>query len=282
MNGVHRTKYGNPAYAAHSRALTTALDATGRLSSPTLYCGTVRDGHLRRRQPIRERHRACPLRDILDLQSEHIGTLLSPTHLGPCPVSKQAVPLPWCSTTASADAQERLLLLQRQVAALGRGRRDFGACLASTLFNRSLMSVRDKITDAQKTTLHSNTPYITYVIHAGVSTSHGIADRVSDIVLQQTAEARHRYSEFESLRLNLVRLYPTLIIPPIPSKQTIGDYATKQAKAKEDAVMIARRKRMLQTFLNRIARHPILSNEHIFHRFLEGEVSWVGQVPVFC
>lgn len=38
--------------------------------------------------------------------------------------------------------------------------------------------------------------------------------------------------------------------------------------------MIARRKRMLQTFLNRIGRHPILSNEHVFHRFLDGEVSW--------
>lgn len=91
----------------------------------------------------------------------------------------------------------------------------------------------------------------------------------------QNAEARHRYSEFESLRLNLTKLYPTLIIPPIPSKQTIGDYAIKQAKAREDAALIARRKRMLQTFLNRIARHPILSNEHVFHRFLQGEVSWV-------
>ena len=50
--------------------------------------------------------------------------------------------------------------------------------------------------------------------------------------LVQTAEAQHRYSEFESLRNNLVRLYPTLIIPPIPSKQTLGDYAVKQAKAK--------------------------------------------------
>ena len=40
--------------------------------------------------------------------------------------------------------------------------------------------------------------------------------------------------------------------------------------------MIARRKRMLQTFLNRIASHPILSNEHVFHRFLDGEVSWVS------
>lgn len=93
----------------------------------------------------------------------------------------------------------------------------------------------------------------------------------------QNHEARHRYSEFESLRTHLVKLYPTLIIPPIPSKNTIGDYAVKQSKAKEDAVLIARRKRMLQTFLNRIARHPILSNERVFHRFLDGEVSWVGR-----
>ncbi|KAH9993693.1 hypothetical protein BJV74DRAFT_832657 [Russula compacta] len=112
------------------------------------------------------------------------------------------------------------------------------------------------ITDAQKTSENSTSPYITYVIRSG------------------TAEARHRYSEFESLRLNLTKLYPTLIIPPIPSKQTIGDYAIKQAKVREDVAMIARRKRMLQTFLNRIARHPIISNEHVFHRFLGGEVSW--------
>ena len=91
----------------------------------------------------------------------------------------------------------------------------------------------------------------------------------------QNATARHRYSEFESLRNGLTRLYPTLIIPPIPSKQSIGEYAIKQGKAKEDANMIARRRRMLQTFLNRISRHPILSNEHVFHRFLDGEVSWV-------
>lgn len=92
-------------------------------------------------------------------------------------------------------------------------------------------------------------------------------------------ESRHRYSEFESLRLNLTKLYPTLIVPPIPSKQSIGDYAIKQAKAREDAALIARRKRMLQTFLNRIARHPIISNEHVFHRFLDGEVSWVRMQP---
>jgi len=78
----------------------------------------------------------------------------------------------------------------------------------------------------------------------------------------------------------MVKLYPTLIIPPIPSKNTIGDYAVKQAKAKEDIALISRRKRMLQTFLNRIARHPILSNEHVFHRFLDGEVSWVRTMNI--
>ncbi|KAI0060944.1 hypothetical protein BV25DRAFT_1806376 [Artomyces pyxidatus] len=112
------------------------------------------------------------------------------------------------------------------------------------------------IIDAQKTTDNATSPYITYVIRAG------------------TAEARHRYSEFESLRSNLTKLYPTLIIPPIPSKQNLADYAIKQGKAREDAALIARRRRMLQTFLNRIARHPIISNEHVFHRFLDGEVSW--------
>ncbi|KAG7093783.1 hypothetical protein E1B28_007430 [Marasmius oreades] len=112
------------------------------------------------------------------------------------------------------------------------------------------------IVDALKTSAGSASPYITYIIKTGI------------------VQASHRYSEFESLRQSLVKLYPTLIVPPIPSKQTIGDYAVKQGKAKEDAAMIARRKRMLQTFLNRLARHPILSNEHVFHRFLDGEVSW--------
>lgn len=43
--------------------------------------------------------------------------------------------------------------------------------------------------------------------------------------------------------------------------------------------MISQRKRMLQVFLNRISKHPILSNEHVFHRFLDGEASWVHYSP---
>jgi len=113
-----------------------------------------------------------------------------------------------------------------------------------------------KIVDAQKTSDGSNSSYITYIIRSDGS------------------ETRRRYSEFESLRTGLAKLYPTLIIPPIPSKTSLGDYAVKQSKAKEDVNMIARRKRLLQSFLNRIAQHPILCSDHVFHRFLASEVSW--------
>ncbi|KAG0226006.1 Sorting nexin, cytoplasm-to-vacuole targeting pathway/endosomal sorting [Actinomortierella wolfii] len=87
-------------------------------------------------------------------------------------------------------------------------------------------------------------------------------------------EVRRRYSEFESLRKVLCRIYPTLIVPPIPEKHSISNYANIPNKSKEDAAMVEKRKRMLQKFLNRLARHEILSYEHIYHRFLESGVSW--------
>ncbi|CAG8509171.1 7414_t:CDS:2 [Acaulospora morrowiae] len=111
------------------------------------------------------------------------------------------------------------------------------------------------ITAAQKANDPNGSSYITYTI------------RVED------QEVNRRYSEFESLRKSLMRLYPTLIIPPIPEKHSIADYATMQNKAKEDAV-IGKRKRMLQSFLNRLSNHPQLSNEHVFHRFMENGVPW--------
>ncbi|WVQ97451.1 hypothetical protein IAU59_004564 [Kwoniella sp. CBS 9459] len=113
------------------------------------------------------------------------------------------------------------------------------------------------IVDAYKTTDGGKASYITYVIQLGTHTT------------------RRRYSAFLSLHQALTGLYPVLIIPPIPSKQSIADYAVKgQSKAKEDATVIARRKRLLEDFLRRLIRHPILGGEHVLHRFLEDGVSW--------
>ena len=94
-------------------------------------------------------------------------------------------------------------------------------------------------------------------------------------------ETHHRYSHFDSLRTSLQALYPVLIVPPIPSKQSLTDYAVKgSSKAKEDATVIARRMRTLEDFLKRLARHPILGGEHVFHRFLDGVSGWVSRARV--
>ncbi|ORY32304.1 hypothetical protein BCR39DRAFT_523841 [Naematelia encephala] len=122
------------------------------------------------------------------------------------------------------------------------------------------------IVDAFKTTEGGKASYITYVIRIGSHTT------------------RRRYSSFLSLHQALIGLYPVLIIPPIPNKQSLADYAVKgQSKAKEDATVIARRKRLLEDFLRRCCRHPILGGEHVLHRFLEDGVSWsevVNSPPV--
>jgi hypothetical protein len=114
-----------------------------------------------------------------------------------------------------------------------------------------------QIVDAQKTSdgVGAST-YIAYLIQCG------------------NLSAKRRYSEFASLRDALVMLHPTLIIPPIPSKHSLTDYAARQAKAKEDATIVARRKRMLQVFLNRIKDHEKLNKSAVFRRFLDGRWSW--------
>ncbi|PLW19560.1 hypothetical protein PCANC_09023 [Puccinia coronata f. sp. avenae] len=124
---------------------------------------------------------------------------------------------------------------------------------------RDLKDVEEiRVTDAIKTS-EGGLSYIAYVIHS----SQGIC--------------RHRYSEFESLRLSLVALYPVLIVPPIPDKQSLGDYAfhpSSMAKTKEDPVTVAHRKRMLAVFLNRLIRHPVLGRERVLWHFLAQDVSW--------
>ena len=89
---------------------------------------------------------------------------------------------------------------------------------------------------------------------------------------------RRRYSEFASLRDALPRLHPTLIIPPIPEKHTMADYAAKPTSAKQDQQIIDLRKRMLAVFLNRCRRMEAVRNDGVWWRFLDPNASWVGSV----
>ncbi|KAH8427312.1 PX and BAR domain-containing protein [Aspergillus melleus] len=111
------------------------------------------------------------------------------------------------------------------------------------------------ITDAGKNN-ESGGGYIVYTIRTG------------------DLEVRRRYSEFASLRQTLVNLHPTLVVPPIPEKHTMADYAAKPTKAKEDTAIIELRKRMLAVFLNRCRTMKEIREDGVWWRFLDPNVSW--------
>ncbi|CCH42276.1 Sorting nexin-41 [Wickerhamomyces ciferrii] len=88
------------------------------------------------------------------------------------------------------------------------------------------------------------------------------------------ALVRRRYSEFESLRTKLTKLFPTLIIPPIPEKHKITKYATAPTKAKEDSHIIEHRRRMLSVFLKRLLEIDQVRESQVYHSFLDPNANW--------
>nr|AIC33796.1 Phox domain protein [Puccinia cf. psidii AE-2014] len=130
---------------------------------------------------------------------------------------------------------------------------------------RDLRDVEEiQVIDAIKTNQAGTSSYIAYVIQS----SRGIA--------------KHRYSEFESLRSALISLYPVLIVPPLLDLQSLGNYASHSSsltKTKEDPVTVARQRRILAVFLN----HPVLSRENLLFSFLSEDLSWsllLHQLPL--
>lgn len=87
---------------------------------------------------------------------------------------------------------------------------------------------------------------------------------------------RRRYSEFESLRNALVRLFPTVIVPPIPLKHKITTLATAPllAKGHEDTAMIEHRQRMLAVFLRRCLNMDRIRDCQVLQNFLDPMFPW--------
>ncbi|KAJ2720001.1 Sorting nexin, cytoplasm-to-vacuole targeting pathway/endosomal sorting [Coemansia sp. Benny D115] len=146
--------------------------------------------------------------------------------------------------------------------------------------DRHLHELLDEANEQRRTTEESGgeyqAPHMYHVVHIGEAEK--LTENGSTFIAYSISfgdyEVKRRYSEFESLRSCLCRLYPTFIVPPIPEKHSLAQYAVLQKRAKEDQYIIERRKRMLEHFLNHLAEHPILSSEHIVHRFLESGASW--------
>ncbi|KAG9855790.1 putative autophagy protein Atg20, partial [Aureobasidium melanogenum] len=121
--------------------------------------------------------------------------------------------------------------------------------------------------------LYENPDLEIQIVHAGKNTEGG-GSYITYTIRTGDIEVRRRYSEFASLRATLVALHPTLIIPPIPEKHSITDYASKPTKAKEDLGIIELRQRMLTTFLNRCRRMQEVRDDNVWWRFLDPNASW--------
>ncbi|KAK1756211.1 hypothetical protein QBC47DRAFT_379427 [Echria macrotheca] len=121
--------------------------------------------------------------------------------------------------------------------------------------------------------LYENPELPILIIDAGKSSESGGRYIVYTIKTGELV-VRRRYSEFASLRETLTRLHPTLIIPPIPEKHTMADYAANPTNAKQDQQIIDLRKRMLAVFLNRCRRMDQVRTDGVWWRFLDPNSSW--------
>ncbi|ORX58453.1 hypothetical protein BCR36DRAFT_317831 [Piromyces finnis] len=125
-----------------------------------------------------------------------------------------------------------------------------------------------EITQAEKINDFFGSSYIVYTIQAIKKDGHKIL-----------FETKRRYSEFDMLQKHLIARFPTLIVPPIPGKSNIIEYATGSGKNQKDT-MVEKRKRMLQTFLNRLRNHPVFSCMHIVHLFIQPGAQWSSKQDI--
>lgn len=101
-------------------------------------------------------------------------------------------------------------------------------------------------------------------------------DRQSSIIVKR------RYSEFKSLRDYLIKLYPTLIIPPIPEKHSLFTFLVNSINNANEVNIIEMRKRYFKTFLKDLIfdSNIELKNCVLLHKFLDPnyELCWYNAI----
>ena len=63
-------------------------------------------------------------------------------------------------------------------------------------------------------------------------------------------------------------MHPSCVIPPIPKKQSMADYASKLGKIVDDPPIIQKRMRLLGFFLERLIGHAVFRRNHLVHLFI--------------
>ncbi|CCF57533.1 hypothetical protein KAFR_0C05420 [Kazachstania africana CBS 2517] len=103
---------------------------------------------------------------------------------------------------------------------------------------------------------------------------YGKKNAIGYVIQYNDKEVVRRYSEFDNLNKILIKLYPTIIIPPIPSKHSILKYFLSPIHAQNDPKIINTRKRRFQSFLNNCYRVQEIRKCIIFQKFLNPEYIW--------
>lgn len=108
---------------------------------------------------------------------------------------------------------------------------------------------------------------------------------------------RRRYSDFESLREILTKIFPLLIIPPIPIKNyfnlksLVGEnsnnsngnsqnYSYINSSKLNKTKLIEHRKRLLTNFLNNCLQIPQIRNLEFFAKFLDPNANWSDEISL--
>lgn len=89
------------------------------------------------------------------------------------------------------------------------------------------------------------------------------------IRLNELVTVKRRYSEFASLRENLVKLFPNLIIPPIPKKHSLITYVKGVVDSNTENSIVEYRKRGFTLFLNDLISVPQVLSSKFLSKFFD-------------
>ncbi|CAH6723116.1 sorting nexin-41 [[Candida] jaroonii] len=152
-------------------------------------------------------------------------------------------------------------------------------------------NVKIQITEANNSSegmVNSSKKYIVYTI------------KLINDDTKEEIQIRRRYSDFESLREILTKIFPLLIIPPIPpknylnfsvlnnlvssknngttNKRDTNDYSYINSTHLNSNKLIEHRKRLLSNFLNNCLSIPKIRNLEFFNKFLDPNTNWTDEI----
>ncbi|XP_078492855.1 sorting nexin-12-like [Ciona intestinalis] len=82
------------------------------------------------------------------------------------------------------------------------------------------------------------------------------------------SSVRRRYSDFEWLTSELER-DSKIVVPPLPGKALKMQLPFRKDEGLYDDAFIEERRKGLESFINRVAGHPLAQNERCLHMFLQ-------------